>query len=197
MSKSELPKPQIKNHKAQTPQSQSPKIKSKKKSKYLGFPFLIVVVFLYIILSFFHPEITLKSLQATGKLFIKIVPVLLVLIIIMGIADYFSDPNLMKRLLGKGSGVKGWVIAIITGIISAGPIYLWFPFLKELKSKGMKNSLVAVFLYNRAIKIPLIPIIIYYFGFKFVIIMLIWMILASIIEGILMETICPSKPLEI
>jgi len=47
----------------------------------------------------------------------------------------------------------------------------------------MKNGLAAVFLYNRAVKIPLVPLMIYYFGVKFLIILTLLTLLASIIEG--------------
>lgn len=164
-----------------------------KKNKYMGVPFLILVIFIYVISYFFFPAEILEGLKATGALAVKIFPVIIILIIIMGIADYFSDPEMLKKYLGEGSGVKGWVIAIVTGIISAGPIYLWYPLLCDLKKKGMKNSLIAVFLYNRAIKIPLTPILIYYFGFKFVLIMLVGMIGGSILQGILMDFIYRHK----
>ena len=47
---------------------------------------------------------------------------------------------------------------------------MWYPFLADLKDKGIKNPLIVTFLYNRAVKLPLIPVMIYYFGLKFVII---------------------------
>lgn len=165
------------------------KTTKKKKKKYMGMNFLMVVIFIYIIFYFFYPQRILDAMYASGLLLIKIGSFLWLLVVIMGIADHYSDPGRMKRLLGTGSGVKGWVIAIVSGIISAGPIFIWYPFLSDMKKKGMKNSLIAVFLYNRAIKIPLIPILVYYFSFKFVLIMLICMIAASVLEGLLMDFI--------
>ena len=53
----------------------------------------------------------------------------------------------------------------------------------------MRTGLVAVFLYNRAIKIPLLPIMIYYFGIFFVIILCIFMVVASIFQGKIIEII--------
>ncbi len=89
--------------------------------------------------------------------------------------------------MGKESGIKGWVFAIFTGILSHGPVYVWFPLLKDLRKQGMRTGLVAVFLYNRAIKIPLLPVMIFYFGIEFTIILLIWMVVASVIEGKVIE----------
>jgi hypothetical protein len=53
----------------------------------------------------------------------------------------------------------------------------------------MRTSLVAAFLYNRAIKIPLLPLMIYYFGVIYVVVLLIFMIIASIVEGKIIELI--------
>ena len=53
----------------------------------------------------------------------------------------------------------------------------------------MKNSLIAVFLYNRAVKPALIPLMIYYFGLSYLIVLTIVMIIFSIINGILVEKI--------
>ena len=105
----------------------------------------------------------------------------------MGVMNYFLDPKTIKKYVGKGSGVKGWVFAISTGILSHGPIYVWYPLLKDLRNQGMRSGLIAVFLYNRAIKIPLLPLFIYYFGAVFVAVLLIYMVIASIIEGKIIE----------
>jgi uncharacterized membrane protein YraQ (UPF0718 family) len=75
------------------------------------------------------------------------------------------------------------------GILSHGPIYVWYPLLRELREHGMRTSLVAAFLYNRAIKIPLLPLMIYYFGVIYVVVLLIFMIIASIVEGKIIELI--------
>jgi uncharacterized membrane protein YraQ (UPF0718 family) len=103
--------------------------------------------------------------------------------------NYFLKPNTVSKYADKNSGIKGWVFAIFTGIISHGPIYVWYPLLKDLRDKGMRSGLISAFLYNRAIKIPLLPLMVYYFGIKFVAILLIYMIIASIIGGKIIEMI--------
>ena len=81
------------------------------------------------------------------------------------------------------------IISALFGIVSHGPIYVWYPLLRDLKQHGMRSGLVAVFLYNRAIKIPLLPIMIFYFGVFFVIILCIYMIIASVFQGKIIEII--------
>ncbi len=45
------------------------------------------------------------------------------------------DTKTVVRYLGRETGKTGWLIAVVTGIISAGPIYLWYPLLSDLKEK--------------------------------------------------------------
>ena len=122
-----------------------------------------------------------------GSLLIRIIPVFLLVILFMAVIQYFFMPKTISKYVGQGSGIKGWLLAIFTGILSHGPIYAWYPVLKELRQHGMKSGLAAAFLYNRAIKIPLLPVMVYYFGIQFVGILLVWMIIASVVEGKLIE----------
>jgi uncharacterized membrane protein YraQ (UPF0718 family) len=110
----------------------------------------------------------------------------------MGAVNYFLKPKSVSKYLGIESGYKGWFIAICMGILSHGPIYVWYPLLKDLRNHGMRTGLVAVFLFNRAIKIPLLPVMIFYFGLGFVIILSIYMMIASIVEGKLIEILDQS-----
>jgi uncharacterized membrane protein YraQ (UPF0718 family) len=98
------------------------------------------------------------------------------------------------KFLGEKSGIKGFIFAVIGGILSLGPIYMWYPMLFDLRKKGMKSSLIAIFLYNRAIKIPLLPMMIYYFGPMFTLILTIYMIIFSVINGLIVERFAmPTK----
>ncbi len=164
-------------------------IKDKKEKKYYSLYFLIFVLFLYVILFVFNPERTQSSLEASGRLFIRIVPIMVVVFLFMGIMNYLVKPRGMLKYIGKGSGIRGWFLAISLGILSHGPIYVWYPLLKDLRAQGMKDSLIAAFLYNRAIKIPLLPLMIYYFELTFVFVVLVYMIIASIVEGKIIDAI--------
>jgi len=163
--------------------------KINKDKKYYGKYFLTSVIFLYFVLLIFKSEKTIKALKVSGNLLLHIFPVFFMVIFFMGMINYFLKPNTVSKYAGKGSGIKGWIFAIITGIISHGPIYVWYPLLKDLRDKGMRSGLISVFLYNRAIKIPLLPLMVYYFGIKFVAILLIYIIIASIIGGKIIEMI--------
>jgi len=49
-------------------------------------------------------------------------------------------------------------------MLSHGPVCAWYTFLAEIREKGVSNGRVATFLYARAVKIPLLAAMIFYFG---------------------------------
>lgn len=163
--------------------------KKRNKNLYYGFYFLSIVIIFYLMLAVFDFKKISLSLYVSFHILIQILPILVVVILLMGIINYFLKPKLVKKYLGIGSGLKGWFMAISMGVLSHGPIYIWYPLLKDLRAQGMRTGLTAVFLYNRAIKIPLLPIMIFYFGLEFVVILSIYMIIASIVEGKIIEVI--------
>jgi len=163
--------------------------KKSNKNSYYSFSFLIVVIALYIVLFFLKSDKTKASLDASLNIFVSIIPVLILVVFIMGVSNYFLKPKKVSKYLGKESGFKGWFLSALFGILSHGPIYVWYPLLKDLKQQGMRSGLVAVFLYNRAIKIPLLPVMIFYFGIFFVIVLCMYMIVASIVQGKIIEII--------
>ncbi len=129
----------------------------------------------------------------TFNLLYNIFLILLVVFIFMGLSNYFLSPSIISKYVGKGSGLKGWFIAVVSGILSHGPIYAWFPLLRDMKSHGMRDGLVAAFLYNRSVKIPLLPVMIFYFGWVFVIVLMVLIMLASVVEGTLIELMVGVK----
>jgi hypothetical protein len=51
----------------------------------------------------------------------------------------------------------------------------------------MRTALAATFLYNRAVKVPLLPLMIYYFGIAFTAVLTAYMILFSVAVGAVTE----------
>ena len=116
-------------------------------------------------------------------------------ILLMIILNYFMTPERMKRYISKESGKKRWFFAIVLGIISTGPIYAWYPMLNDVQKQGKNNGFIAAFLYNRAVKPALLPLMIYYFGLKFVVVLTFVMIILSVMQGVIVEKI--TEPNEV
>jgi len=142
-----------------------------------------------VILGIYDFALLRNALYALAGLIARIAPILLLVFGMMFFTNLFFEGNRIARFLGKGSGFRGWMVAIAGGVASSGPIYMWYPLLSDLKEKGMKNSLVAAFLYNRAVKIPLLPMMVHYFGWPFAIVLSIYMVLFSVVNGIMVQSL--------
>jgi len=129
----------------------------------------------------------------TGELLYKMLPVLVLVFVLIFLSNLLVTPGWVRKNVGRKSGRRGWVTAIIGGILSVGPVYVWYALLKDLRSKGMRTALIAAFLYSRGIKLPLLPLLIHYFGFAFTLILAGYLTLFSIITGILLEWIVDGR----
>jgi len=142
---------------------------------------------LYVFVFIYNYDLFLKSILIFRDLFVRILPFLIAIFIFMFLTIQFLKPKKIRKYLGKESGLKGIGLTILAGIISTGSVYLWYPLIKELKDKGMTNKLIAIFIYNRSIKIPLLPMLIFFFGIKYSITLLILTVIFSYLVGIFVE----------
>jgi uncharacterized membrane protein YraQ (UPF0718 family) len=65
--------------------------------------------------------------------------------------------------------------------------------LAELRQKGMRDALAAAFLYSRAVKLPLLPLMIHYFGLVYTLILCLYLLVFSILNGIVVEKMIRQK----
>jgi uncharacterized membrane protein YraQ (UPF0718 family) len=166
---------------------------NKPRKNHRGWWFLLAVVVLHIGVNQINPALSTQSLGYFLKVINKLIPALVLMFILLWLFNLFIKPKQIKTWLGKQSGYKGWVFSILAGIISMGPMYLWYPLLGDLKKQGMQTSLLTAFLYSRAIKIPMLPFMVYYFGSLYTALFLINVIIFSFLSGIIMERICPTS----
>ncbi|KPJ87198.1 MAG: hypothetical protein AMJ53_18530 [Gammaproteobacteria bacterium SG8_11] len=170
-------------HKPQKPQQRS----------YGGWWFLAVGLIIYIITALFDRNLVLTSIDFFSGLLGKVVPVLLLVFGLIFLFNYFFNPQIINRYLGAKSGFAGWLLAIIGGILSTGPVTAWYVMLRDLRQQGMTSSLAAVFLYSRAVKLPLLPLLIYYFGFHYTVVLCVYLIGFSMINGFIIGRVHPDQ----
>jgi uncharacterized membrane protein YraQ (UPF0718 family) len=149
--------------------------------------FWLSVVVMYLGAFLGNSDLAWSGLQATGQTLVKILPIMLLIFGIMILSNLFLTPERIKKHVGQEAGWRGWLYAIIFGILVAGPPYALYPMLKQMKEHGLKTNYLAAFLYNRNIKIPFIPVMIYYFGWQYTTVITILVIVFSIISGLMME----------
>ena len=160
------------------------------KGRYI---FVMAVCLLYVVLFLVDQERSVLALNASIKIFGYIFLSLSVVFVLMILMNLFFRSAQVTRLLGEKSGFRGVMLAAAAGIISMGPIYAWYPLLKEVRSKGAGNIAIAVFLGNRALKPFLLPVMISYFGWIYVALLTLFMFIASVVEGYGVDTLYKAK----
>jgi len=165
------------------------------KSLSYGVYFFILIIFVYAVLYVFNPNIFLSALNNFINIFKKLVLVLLLVMGLMFLVNFYATPRLIQKFLGKTAGIKGYLAAIISGILISGPPYVLYPMLGELKKQGMSHELLSVFLFNRNVKIPFLLASIYYFGLAYTLVLSVYIIIFSIINGKVMGFIMRQKDL--
>jgi len=165
----------------------------KSEKSYTGLYFLLIIIFLWFVILMINPNKVFEAWKVFIGILLKIIPVILLMFALMIFINYFIRQNTLIKYLGRGSGLQGWLISAIAGILSTGPIYLWYPLLNDMQKQGVRNGLIATFIYNRAIKLPLLPLLIMYFGLVYASILTVVVIIASFIQGYLTEKIIEVK----
>ncbi len=157
--------------------------------KIKGLGLLFFVAILYLLLFAFFSQKVLLALEKSALVLAKIGPILLLVVFLTALINFFIEPKKIAKHLGKKSGIRGYFIALIAGVISHGPMYAWYPMIEELKRHGLQNALIAVFFYARAVKVPLLPIMVDYFGLSFTIILTLYTLLAALLQGFIIQKI--------
>lgn len=170
-------------------------MKKSEKSR-TGLYFMVFMIFIYGIIFLINNELFYLSFNFFLQVIRQLFWIFVFVFVLMIFTNYFFTPQRILKYLGKKSGKKSWFFAVVFGILSMGPIYMWYPLLSELKDKGMRVGLISCFLYNRAIKIPLLPLMIFYFSIKYVLVLLVIMIFASVLEGVILEKIIERRKMK-
>ncbi len=159
------------------------------KIPFKGIKFLIVVFILYIVLLLADTPHALLSLQKGGSILLSLLPLFLLIITLTALINYFLKPKQIIKHFGKDSGAKGVFYALLGGILSHGPMYAWFGMLQDMRSQGLKDGLIAVFMYARAVKLPLLPFMVDLFGLLFTIIMTLYILIAAVLQGKVIDAV--------
>ncbi len=170
-----------------SPQQQ--KAKSRAASPLRAWLFPGVVLIAYAVLLTVLPGKTVTALKSSGNILARMALPLGLVFIVMVLMDLFLQPGKITKFLGEKAGIKGLLLSAAAGIISIGPIYAWYPLLKDLREKGASNSLMAVFLCNRSVKPFLLPVMVSYFGWIYVLFLTFFTILGAIAVGISVGTL--------
>jgi uncharacterized membrane protein YraQ (UPF0718 family) len=138
------------------------------------------------------PGLGAQARAAFLRMLESVAPVLALVFALIFLVERFLTPERTQAWLGRGAGPRGWLLALLAGVISTGPVYAWYALLAELRAKGMRTALIAVALYARAIKLPLLPLLAHYFGLRYMLVLSLWLAVFAIVNGLLTERLLPA-----
>lgn len=103
------------------------------------------------------PDIGIHSVKLTAQNFVEMLTVVPPIFVMLGLLDVWVDRATMIKYTGKGSGLKGVLIAFLLGSAAAGPLYVAFPVAGVMLKKG--SSLFNVFIFIGAWSTTKIPLL--------------------------------------
>lgn len=165
---------------------------TQQKTRLGGWYFLAAVFGVYVLLAVANVTLATEVALHLVQLLMRILPILAVVFALMFLLNVFLKPRAVVRFFGA-RGVRGWLVAIVGGVLSMGAVYMWYPLMRELRQEGVREAFIATFLYNRAVKVQLLPFLVYYFGLEFTVTATFYMIMFSVVGGLLVEKVV-SKP---
>ena len=155
--------------------------------------FFLTTVVIYAGFAFFNPTVFHAASLSFINMIKKVLPVLVIVIAIMALVDMFFGKEKIEKYFGDTSGVKGWFAVILAAFLNPTPPYLLFPLLKDMKKKGMRNRFLAALLFNRSAQASYIPIMIYFFGWIYTLVLTFYMVVFSVVNGIVVGKLTEEK----
>ncbi len=173
---------------------EEPKKRASANKSHGGWWFLLAVLLVHLGMWQIAPGLSAESLGYFLQVMSRLLPVFGLLFLLLWLFNLFARPKQIKHWLGGQSGSRGWIFSILGGVASMGSMYLWYPLLHDLKAHGMRSSLLAAFLYSRAVKIPMLPLMVHYFGTLYTGLYVVNILLFSVLSGVIMERLERGTP---
>jgi uncharacterized membrane protein YraQ (UPF0718 family) len=148
---------------------------------------LIIITAISLILStVFDVKKTISGIKKGLLLFIKILPTILSVIIIVSIVLYLIPQELLLKYFGKDTGILGYLMAAIIGSVSLIPGFIAYPIAGLLIKNGVSYSIIAIFITTlMMVGVLTIPIERKYFGLKITLIRNFLSFIGALIIGVL------------
>lgn len=154
---------------------------------------LWLVCLLYVGVGFFAPQKALRALQFGSQLFGSVVVLIIAVFGLVGLIQSFVGRDLIAKILGRKSGLRGLLVAVGCGAMLVGPPYVIFPLLMSLKRLGARWAVVAIVLAAYALKPQMLPIEAEFLGLPFALVRAFLTLLLAIPLGLLVERLMPQE----
>lgn len=150
----------------------------------------------YIILFVSRRDLGWVALQRSGYYFKEMIEILPAVFVLTSLIQTWVPTEMISRNFGQGAGLKGTMISVGIGSLSAGPIYAAFPVCQMLLQKGASIRNIVIILGTWAVvKVPMLINEVKFMGVRYMIVRWILTILTILLMGYLMERVTDMKDL--
>jgi len=155
---------------------------------------LLLTVCIAVILTGVFPGKRADVVNASGSFLKEMFLILPALMVILGLFSVWVSKDIVMKYLGRVSGIRGSLIAVLFGSLPTGPLYLAFPVASALLKKGASVSNVVIFLSAwAAIKIPQEIVELQFLGFRFMVLRLSLTLIFVLIMGRMVEALAEKS----
>jgi len=150
---------------------------------------LSIITLCFIVLSlFFDYQKTVRGIKKGIKMFINLLPILLLMLALVSIVLFLIPNETLVRYMGEGSGVKGWITAAGVGSVALIPGFIAYPLCGILIKSGVAYSVIAVFITTLMMTgFITLPVEAKFFGWRTSIIRNLFSLVAALFIGLLMS----------
>lgn len=129
---------------------------------------LFIITGVLLVISFVaNKQKTLDGLKKGALQFLKLLPTLLSVIILVSIAMYFIPEKMLIKFFGDQAGLLGYFSAALVGSVSLIPGFISYPLSGMLVESGVGYGVIALFITTlKMVGVMTIPLEAKYFGMK-------------------------------
>jgi uncharacterized membrane protein YraQ (UPF0718 family) len=155
---------------------------------------ILLVALIYLILLILSPSMAGKAVQNSLYYLVEMFQVIPVIFLLTVVIEALVPKELIVRGFGEKSGMKGNILALLLGSISAGPIYAAFPVSKTLLGKGASITNIVIILSAWAvIKLPMLANEAKFLGVNFMVVRWILTVISILIMAYIIGRIIKKK----
>jgi len=152
---------------------------------------LFIITGILLLVSFIaNREKTLNGLKKGAMQFLKLLPTLLTVIILVSVALFFTPEKMLIKYFGDQAGILGYAMAALVGSISLIPGFISYPMAGMLLESGVSYGILAIFITTlKMVGTLTIPVEAKYFGMKVTLMRNGLSFLGAIVIGVIMAII--------
>ena len=129
---------------------------------------LSVTVLAYVVVLIVDRGILLLALENTWMFIREMLEVFPAVIVLAALITVWVPPHVIMQHFGASSGIRGKVMSVLVGSLSAGPIYAAFPVTQSLLRKGASLTNVIIIISAWAVvKVPMLIVEVKFLGIDF------------------------------